>query len=97
MGKTMMLNTDNAKEVGSVRIMPIQKARACTMSMPLGMNMAGCLSMADLLNLVVLRSIPIQKNDGFKVKADHVTMNADAHAHQSTFAFHHLPTSILLP
>ena len=51
------------------------------------MNVAGHLSVADLLNLVVLWSIPIQRNDEFKVKADHVTMNADAHTHQSMFTF----------
>ena len=67
------------------------------MSVPLGMNVAGHLSAADLLNLVVLWSIPVQRNDKFKVEADHVTMNTDAHAHQSAFAFNHLPTSTLLP
>ena len=92
-----MLSTDDGKEVGSVRIMPIQKTRAHTMSVPLGMNVAGHLSMADLMNLVVLQSIPIQRNNEFKVEADHVTVNADAHTHQSTFTFCHLPTSTLLP
>ena len=36
-----MLSTDEGKEVGSMRIVPIQKARAHTMSVPLGMNMCG--------------------------------------------------------
>ena len=54
-----MLSTAKGKEVGSTKIMPIQQARAHTMSMPLGMNMVGHLSVADLLNLGVLRSIPI--------------------------------------
>ena len=97
MGETAMLSTYNVKEVESMWIVPIQKARTCTMSMPLGMNMVGHLSVADLLNLVVLQSIPVQRNDGFKVEADHATVNADAHAHQSVFTFRHLPTSILLP
>ena len=37
-----------------------------------GMTMLGHLSMADLLSLVVLWDVPIQKNDDFTVKADHV-------------------------
>ena len=77
--------------------MPIQKLRAHTMSARLGMNMAGHLSAADLLNLVVLQSTPIQRNDMFKVKADNMTVNVGAFAHQSTFAFHHFPSSTLLP
>ena len=97
MNETMMLSTDDTKEVGSMRIVPIQKARAHTVIMPLGMNVAGHLSMADLLKLVVLWSVPIQKNDGFKVKADHMAMNVDAHTHWSAFTFCHLPTFILLP
>ena len=55
----MMLSIGEGKEVGSMRIVPIQKARAHTMSIPLDMSVAGHLSMADLLNLVVLWSIPI--------------------------------------
>ena len=54
-----MLSTDEGKEVGSTRIIPIQKARAHTMSVHLGMNVVWHLNVADLLNLVVLRSIPI--------------------------------------
>ena len=54
-----MLSTDKGKEVGSVRIVPIQKARAHTVSMPLGMNVVGHLSVVDLLKLVVLWSITI--------------------------------------
>ena len=98
MGETMMLNTDNAKEVGNVRIIPNSKGKSSHHEHAPGYECGRVhLSMADLLNLVVLWSIPIQKNDGFKVEADHVTVNADAHAHQNAFAFHHLPTSILLP
>ena len=51
---------------------PIWKARAHTTSIPQGMTMVGHLSMADLLNLVVLWGIPIQRNDDFTVKVDHV-------------------------
>ena len=97
MSETVMLSTDGVKEVGNARIMPIQKARALIMSVPLGMIVVGHLSMADLLNLVVLWGIPIQKNDDFTVKVDHTIMNANTHAHQSTYAFCHLPPFILLP
>ena len=93
----MALSIGKWKEVGNVRITPIQKAGACTMSVPLDMSRVGYLSAGDLLNLVVLQSVLIQRNDEFKVEADHMTMNADAHAHQSAFAFHHLPSSTLLP
>ena len=67
------------------------------MSIPLDMSMAGHLNVADLLNLVVLWSIPIQRNDKFTVEVYHVTVSTDAHAHQSMFAFCHLPSSTLLP
>ena len=67
------------------------------MIVPLDMSMVEHLSVADLLNLEVLQSVPIQRNDEFKANADQVTMNADAHAHQSVFAFCHLPSSTLLP
>ena len=92
-----MLSVGKGKEVGSTRITPIQKAGAHTMSVPLDMSVVGHLSMADLLNLVVLWSIPIRRNNKFKVEADHVTVNTDACAHQSTFTFCHLPSSTLLP
>ena len=75
----------------------IQKAGACTMSIPLDMSVVGHLSMADLLNLIVLWSIPVRRNDEFKVKADHMNVDTDARTHQSTFAFCHLPSSTLLP
>ena len=54
-----MLSIGKGKEVGSMRIVPIQKAGAHTVSVPLDMSMVGHLSVADLLNLVVLWSIPI--------------------------------------
>ena len=53
------------KELWSMRIMPIQKAGARTMSIPLDMSMVGHLNVADLLNLVVLLSIPIRRNNEF--------------------------------
>ena len=67
MSETMMLSADGMREVWNARSMPIQKAKAHTMSVPLGMIVAGHQSVADLLNLVVLRGIPVQKNDDFTV------------------------------
>ena len=92
-----MLSADGMKEVGNTRITPMQRTRAHTVSVPLGLIVAGCLCVAGLLNLVVLQGIPIQKNDDFTVEVDHAIVNADAHTHQSTYTFHHLPTFILLP
>ena len=93
----MTLSADDVKEVGNVRITPIQKARALIMSKSQGMIMAGKLSMADLLSLVVLWGIPIQKNDDFTVKVDHAIVGANTLTHQSTYTFCHLPPFILLP
>ena len=51
------------KEVGNMnKIVAVKRARACTVSMPQGMTIAGQSSMADLLNLVIPWSIPIQRN-----------------------------------
>ena len=77
MCETVMLSADSMKEVGNMRIAPMQKIRAHTVSVPLGLIMAGHLSVAGLLNLVVLWGIPVQKND-FTVEVDHAIMNADA-------------------
>ena len=77
-----MLSADSVKEVGNAGIAPIQKARACTTSIPRGMAVGGHLSMADLLNLVVLWGIPIQRNDNFTVKAGHMIISANTLAHQ---------------
>ena len=49
------------KELWSMRIVPILKAGAHTMSIPLDMSVAGHLTVADLLNLVVLWSISCLK------------------------------------
>ena len=92
-----MLSADSVKEVGNVRIMPIQKARALIVSISRGTIMAGHLNVADLLNLVFLQGVPIQRNDDFTVKVDHVIMNTDTCTHQSTYALHHLPHFTLLP
>ena len=97
MSETMTLSTDGAKEVGNVRITLKQKTKAHIMSILPGMNMEGHLSTADLQNPVVPRGIPIQKNDDFTVEVDHVIVNTNAHAHQSMYTFHCLPTFILLP
>ena len=93
----MTLSADGMKGVKNVRNAPFQKTRALTVSIPLGLIMAGHLSMADLLNLAVLWDIPVQKNDDFTVKVDHTIMNANARTHQSMYAFHHLQIFILLP
>ena len=86
-----MLSADSVKEVGNGGIAPIQKARACTMSIPWGMAMGGGhLSMADLLNLVVLWGIPVQRNDNFTVRAGHTIVSANTLAHQNVHAFCHL-------
>ena len=87
----MTLSTEEGKEVGSMRIASIQKARARIMSIPRGRNVVWHLNVADLLNLAVLQSVPIRRNDEFKVEADHTTMNADVRACQSVFIFCHLP------
>ena len=92
----MKLIAGEWKELGSMRIMPIQKVGAHTTSIPLDMNVVGHQNTADQLNLVVLQIIPIERNDKFEVEVNHMTMNADAHTHQSAFAFHHLPSSTLL-
>ena len=57
--RNMELSAGKWKELGSMKIVPIQKAGAHTMSIPLDMSMVGHLNMADLLNLVVLLSIHI--------------------------------------
>ena len=93
----MALSTDGVKGVGNVRIVPFQKTRALPMSVPLGLIIMGHLSMADQLNLVVLQGIPIQRNNDLTVEVDHAIVNADARANLSAYAFHHLPTFILLP
>ena len=64
-----MLSADSVKEVGNAKITTIQKARACTVIIPLGLIVVGHLSVADLLNLVVLLGVPIQKNDDFTVQS----------------------------
>ena len=97
MSGTVKLSTDGMKEVGNVKIMSVQKARGHTMSIPQGMIMVGRRSMADLLNLVVLWGVPIQKNDDFTVEVNHAIVNADTLAHQSAYAFCHLPPFILPP
>ena len=71
------------KEVGNTKITPIRRARACTANMPEDMTVVGHLSVADLLNQVVLRSIPVQRNDDFTVEADHVIMSTDTFAYQN--------------
>ena len=96
MSGTVMLSTDSMKEVGNMRIAPIQRVRALIMSISWGMIMVGWLSMADLLNLVVLRGVPVQRNDNFTVEVDHVIVNADTLTHQSVYTFCHLPPFILL-
>ena len=58
---------ENAKKIASIK-----RARAHTMSVLQGMTIAGQPSMADLLNLVIPQSIPIQRNDEFTVEADHM-------------------------
>ena len=97
MSGTLTLSIDGTKEVGNTKIAPVQKARAHTVSIPQGTIMAGYLSMADLLNWVVLWGIPIQKNDDFTVKVNHMIVNTDTLTHQSTYTSHHLPPFILLP
>ena len=90
-----MWSTDGVKRVRSVRIVPNQRAGACIMSMLLGMNAVQHLR--GLVSLVVPQGVPAQRNHGFEVTADCATMNADACAHQSMFAFWHLQTFTLLP
>ena len=53
-------NHERSMEHGK-KITAIRRARAHTVSMPQGMTVAGCLSMADLLNLVVPLGIPHSK------------------------------------
>ena len=95
--ETVTLGADGMKEVGNARITLIQKARAHTVSIPRSMIMVGHLSMADLLNLVVLQGIPFQRNNEFTVKVDHMIMNTNTPTHQSLYVFCHLPSFILLP
>ena len=107
MSGTMTLSADGmrrtkvmtkiAKEVGDVKkIRAIKRARAHTVGMTQGMTIVGQLSMVDLLNLVVLWGIPIQRNNDFTVEADHTIMSTDALTHQNAYAFCHLHPFILL-
>ena len=91
----MRLSVGEGKGAESVKITPIPKAGAHTMHAPLNMSMARHPNVADLLNQVVLPSILTQRSDELNIEAD--LMNADMHTHQSTFAFHHLLSSIPLP
>ena len=61
MSGTMMLSTDDVKEVGNMRIVPIQKTRALIVSVSWGMIMAGHLSMADMLSLDISTGCPHSK------------------------------------
>ena len=101
MSGTVRLNADGttktkamtkiAKGVGNMKkIAPAQKARASTASLPQGMTVVGQLSVVDLVNLVVLWGIPVQRNYDFTVKADHAIMSTDALVHQNAYAFCHL-------
>ena len=81
----IMKEVENAKKITSVK-----RARAHTVSMLQGMTIAGWPSMADMLNMVVRQSIPIQRNDDFTVEADHMVMSIDTPAHQNMYSFHHL-------
>ena len=52
--------------------------------------------MADLLNPVIPWSVPVQRNDNFPVKVNHMIVSIGAPAHQNVYAFHHLQHFILL-
>ena len=75
-------------------ITPSQRARAHIMSMPL--SAVEHPSMGDLVNLVVLQSVPSRRNHSFEVAANCMNVNTHAHTHQSAFIFWHLQTFILL-
>ena len=81
----IMKEVENANNNAAVK-----RARAHTTSAPQGMTLAGWASMADLLNPVIPRSIPIQRNDHFAVEADHGVVSTGIPAHQNAYAFHHL-------
>ena len=89
------------KEVGNMnKNVAIQSTRAHTARMPQVVTVAGLSSMADLLNLVIPRSITIQRNYDFTVKVNHMVMSISAPAHWSMYAFCHLqhfiPLQLLL-
>ena len=54
----MMQSVGRGKGVGSMKIVPNQRTRACIMSALLGANAVGHPSAKDLVNLVVPQSDP---------------------------------------